>query len=348
MEKQYLSHEEIHKQYTALGQTLGYIEENRAQIADFFSSGQNTGDIVFVACGSSYWMSLSAHKTMKQKTGRRAYAVKASEVVLCPDEFRGAYDNPVFICPSRSGRTKELLDAVDVLKSIYPDCRVLSIIGYAENELAHKSDLALNIGWANEGSVCQTRFFSNLYMACLTIAAIAGGDPASIENLKKYLQNAPSLYLKHEAAAREIADASKVHSLVTLGSGAQYGLTVEGAYIVIEMAQFDANYFQLLEYRHGPIVTAGPKTAVFVCSGGFAEHERKIAGEIRAAGAKVYAVAPRGADWADYAFSLDGDYEKEITALHFIFVMQSFAHHFALSRGKDPDNPGSLVPYIIY
>jgi fructoselysine-6-P-deglycase FrlB-like protein len=343
-----MSHEEIHSQYIQLKKTLGYITENKTRIADFFSGGGSTGDIVFVACGSSYWMSLSAHKTMRLKTKRRAYSVKASEVVLCPEEFLGAYDNPVFVCPSRSGRTKELLDAVDILKSMYPESRVLSVVGYAENELAPKSELTLNIDWANEKSVCQTRTFSNLYMACITIAAIAGGDLVLVENLKKYLKAAPELYLKHEAKIQELADASKVNSLVTLGSGLQYGVTIEGAYIVIEMAQFDANYFQLLEYRHGPIVTSTPGTVVFLCSAGYANHERKIAEEIKAAGANVYAVAPSGAEWADYAFSLEGDYEKEITALHFAFVMQSFAYYFALSHSKDPDNPGNLVPYIIY
>jgi fructoselysine-6-P-deglycase FrlB-like protein len=293
-------------------------------------------------------MSLSAHKTMKLKTNRRSYAVKAAEVVLSPDEFAGMYDNPVFICPSRSGKTKELLDAVDILKELYPGSRVLSIVEYADNELGAKSDFTLHIDWANEKSVCQTRSFSNLYTASIIIAAIIGGDCAFIENLREYLADAPSLYAVHEAAVREIADASKVKSLVALGSGLQYGLVIEGAYIVIEMAQFDANYYQLLEYRHGPIVTAKPGTAVFICSGAYDKHERKIAEEARAAGAKVYATANNAADWADHAFLLNGSYAKEITALHFIFIMQSFAYYFALSHGRDPDSPGNLVPFIIY
>ena len=360
MQNQHFSHEEIHSQYISLSQTLDYMLDNKTKIADFFScssssSCSNAGDVVFVACGSSYWMSLSAHKTMKLKTNRRSYAVKAAEVVLCPEEFDGIYDNPVFVCPSRSGRTKELLDAVDILKAMYPSSRVLSIVEYTDNHLDAKSDLALNISWANEQSVCQTRSFSSLYTACITMAAIIGGDEAFIGNLREYLKNAPDLYAKHEAAVQEIADASKIKSLVALGSGLQYGLVVEGAYIVIEMAQFDSNYYQLLEYRHGPIVTAKPGTAVFICSGGtdkHAAHERKIAEEARAAGAKVYVVAlsESKAHWADYAFSLHGGYakEKEIIALHFIFVMQSFAYYFALSHGADPDSPGNLVPFIVY
>jgi fructoselysine-6-P-deglycase FrlB-like protein len=240
------------------------------------------------------------------------------------------------------------------VKEMYPESRVFSIVEYPDNLLGAKSDLTLHIDWANEKSVCQTRSFSNIYTACTTIAALIGGDGAFIENLREYLKNAPDLYAKHEPVIREIADASKIKSLVTLGSGLQYGLTIQGAYIVIEMAQFDANYYQLLEYRHGPIVTAKEGTAVFICSGAFDEHERKIAEEAREAGAKVYAATLSAVDWADYAFSLDGSYAKEkeiakeIIALHFVFIMQSFAYHFAVSHGKNPDSPGNLVPFIVY
>ena len=348
MPNKYLSYDEIHKQYISLGQTLDYMLENKNQITDFFSDDSNSGDIVFVACGSSYWMSLSAHKTMRLKTNRRSYAVKAADVVLCPEEFRGLYDNPVFVCPSRSGRTKEVLDAVYILKSIYTDSRVLSVIEYTENDLGAQSDLTLYINWANEKSVCQTRSFSNLYTAFTVMAAAIGGDEAFIANLREYIKNAPDLYAKHEPIIREIADAAKVKSIVTLGSGLQYGVAVEGAYIIIEMAQFDANYYQLLEYRHGPVVTAGPGTLVFICSGGHDTHERKLAGEIRETGAKVYAVTLSDADWADGVFSMGGNYAKEIIALHFIFVMQSLAYYFAVSHGKSPDNPGNLVSYIKY
>jgi len=40
------------------------------------------------------------------------------------------------------------------------------------------------------------------------------------------------------------------------------------------------------------------------------------------------------------------DYPKEAIALHFIFVLQLFAHHFSIARGKNPDSPGKLLPFI--
>lgn len=342
---QYHSHNEIHNQDTSLKQTFDYVLANAKEIKNFFAP---RGDIVFVGCGSSYWMSLSAHKTMKIKTGRRTYAVKAGDVVLCPEEFTGLYDNPVFFCPSRSGKTGEVLDAVDILKAAYPGSRVFVIDIYPGSALGRKADMSINIGWANEESVCQTRSFSNLYLASIAIAAILGGDENFIAECKKYLGAAPALYINHEKAIRRLIETSTIASVVALGGGLQYGVVIEGAYIVIEMAEFASNYYQLLEYRHGPIVTATPESLVFICSGISDEHEKKIALETKAVGAKVCAVTNGPVDWADYVFSLDGSHCKEILAMHFVFVMQSFAHHFSVARGKNPDSPGNLVPFILY
>jgi fructoselysine-6-P-deglycase FrlB-like protein len=341
----YLSHNEIHTQHALLGKTVRFIDSQQSILKEFFRGSK---DIVFVACGSSYWMSLSAHRTMKLMTNRRAYAVKAADVVTCPGEYEGLYDTPVFVCPSRSGLTRELLEAVEILKKAYPDCKVFSMVGYPENKLTEKSDLSLNISWTLEKAVCQTRTVSSMYAASVSLAAVLGGDETFIPEILDYLENAPALYKTHEAAIPGFANPLKTEALVTLGCGLQYGLVIAGAYIVVEMAEFDTNFYQLLEYRHGPVVTAKPGTAIFICSGASEEHESKIALEAREAGAKVYAIAPYERDWADYTFSLKKNYRREITALHFLFVLQSFAFHYSVARGKNPDSPGNLEPYITY
>ena len=341
----FLSHNEIISQYLSMEKTLDLMLDNTASLREFFT-GDN--DIVFIGCGSSYWMSLSAHKTMKLKTGRRSYAIKAGDVVLCPEEFTGLYNDPVFVCPSRSGRTQEVLDAIDILKEKYPDAKVFSVVIYNNSLLCEKSDMTLNISWANEESVCQTRSFSNLYVAFIALAAILGNDSTFTDDLRRYIKSASALYRRDDDVIKSIADPDEITSIVTLGSGLQYGIVVEGAYIIVEMAEFSSNYYQLLEYRHGPIATAGKGTAVFICAGTSQEHECKMAGEIRATGAKVYAVAVNKVDWADHTFSTDENHSKEAIALYFAFIMQSFAYHFSVARGKNPDSPGNLPRYIMY
>lgn len=342
----YESYKEIHAQYEQLRMTKEEILRHKQALCDFFTPA---GSVVFIACGSSYWMSLSASKTMLLRAKKPSYAVKAGDIVLCPQEHYGLYDRPIFVCPSRSGTTLEVLEAVRLMRKAYPGARVLSITEYEDNQLASISDMNISIPFANEISVCQTRSFCCLYMACIVLAALLGDDGAFIDNVDTYLAIAPQLIARHEKMTRRLANPDTVKRLVTLGVGLQYGVCIEGAYIVTEMAEYPTNYYQLLEYRHGPIVTADKYTAVFICSGkSIRDHEAKMAHEVRETGARVYAVSEKNEDYADETFCLDGTFEKELIALHFVFVLQSFAHFFSIARGKNPDKPGHLVPFITY
>ena len=338
----YMSFHEIHKQYESLSQTLSYIDGNRDSLAGF----NGYGDIVFVACGSSYWMSLSASVTMHSRTGRRSYAVKAGDVMLSPGDYKGRYDKPVFICPSRSGRTTEVLRALEILRGLYPGAKALSIVEHENTLLESVSDYRLMLPWANEQSVCQTRSFSNLYLASLLIIDIWSGGNIIADSAARYFKAAPNLYERHRKRVAEIA-AGKPRSIVCLSYGRYYGVCIEGAYIVIEMAEQNSNYYQLLEYRHGPIVTAGTDTAVFILSaGGNEKYESSIAREAEKTGAKVYSAACKANEYGADTFSLEGEYPGEIVAMHFVFCLQSFAFYLSLENGKNPDSPGELTPFI--
>lgn len=343
--KKYLSRGEIYNQHAELQRTLSYIWGKKEEIKGVFPEDC---EVVFLASGSSYWMSLSASAYFHYKTGRRASAVKAGDVVLCPEEYESLYQNPVLICPSRSGLTGEVLAAIETLRGFYPGLKLLSIVEYPEATLSRISDLGLHIDWANEESVCQTRSFSCLYIASLLIADSVSGDESLYRELRRYLEIAPALYEKHGAEISRIINEGTIEQIVTLASGRQYGVCIEGAYIVIEMASHAANYYQLLEYRHGPIVTADDKTAVFIFeSKGNRKYEEKIAREIRETGAQVYAIGEEDAGYANRTFALGEAFSREIIALHGVFCLQAFAYHYSVYKGKNPDCPGSLVPYIV-
>lgn len=341
----YHCYDEIHKQYVELKKTLNYIEDNRTQIKKFFE--ENQGDIVFIACGSSYWMSLSAKSTMKLKSKRNTFAVKAGDIVLNEDEYIGMFRNPVFICPSRSGSTGEVLQAIDILKKQYPGAKIFSLIEYENSELEKVSDMCLLLQWANEVAVCQTRSFSSLYLSCILIADIVAGETVLFEQAEKYIEAAPSLYERDEPILKEIIEKNDIKTLVSLGSGVQYGVCIEGAYIVIEVAEFASNYFQLFEYRHGPIVLTDQNTAVFIVSSKKSrEYEDKIIHEIKKYTDMVYVVSDKASPHAQHTFTLEQDFSDEIVALHFIFCMQSVSYRVAVKHGKNPDEPGDLVPFI--
>lgn len=347
--KSYESYNEIHGSYEAIHKTYQVMMEKKEEIAQFF---KEETEWIFLACGSSYWMSLSAARMVRFRIKTYAEAVKAGDVITNPQEYQYRFKKPVFVVPSRSGMTGELLDAIKLLKEYYPQAKIFSVTEYEINGVKELSDMNISISWANEKSVCQTRSFNCLWTAFIVIIAICGKQTKLLLDLEKYLKKAPELYKKGELLVRKIIeDMGCPTHVVTLGSGIQYGVVIEGAYIVIEMAEQNANYYQVMEYRHGPIVTAKEGTLVNICSGGNRTRslEKKMAEEIRKYGAKTVSVTCRkDMDSDDYNISLEEEYEPEIAALYFIFVQQSLAYHIAIYQKKDPDNPGELVRYIVY
>lgn len=342
----YESYREIFGQGDALAQTYRYLCAQKAAIAAFFGA-DDYEDIVFVACGSSYWGALSACMTMQRETGRRCFAVKSGEIVLNPDLFKSAYRRPLVIAPSRSGTTEETLRALRFLKQTY-NCRILTIVEYPHSPMEKLADLTLFLPWANEVSVCQTRSFSCLYLAQILIAALLKNSRL-VRDLETYIGHFDELSAAADTAVKALVESfPECRQLTVLACGVQYGAAIEGAYIGVEMAQFPAAYYSLLEYRHGPIVTADSQCllAVFGRACG-RDHEAKIAAEAAAQGARILAVVDHGAfDGADYTFSLGYAAPDEVIALYGVFVLQAFAHCKAVALGKNPDKPGNLVPFI--
>ena len=345
-QKHYDSYDEIHTSYREISQTMETVLAQSQAVREFFRQER---ELVFIACGSSYWMSMSAAMTLRLRTGCKATAIKAGEIVLAPGDYRNLFERPVIITPSRSGSTSEVLEAVRIFKEFYPGAKVFSITEYENTKLAAISDYNVSIPWANEISVCQTRSFNCLWTCFITIAAILADDGKLLSDLKDYLSRAPGLYAKGERLVHQIlGDMGGVSLALTLGSGRQYGVVIESAYIITEMAELASNYYHLMEYRHGPVVTAGEHVLIGVCNASerTLPYEEKMSQEARERGGKVVAVTRRPVDWADYNLSLDRDYEPEIVSLFFVFLHQSLAHYISLERGRNPDEPGNLVRFI--
>jgi glucosamine--fructose-6-phosphate aminotransferase (isomerizing) len=341
------SYLEVFEQGKSLRQTFDFIKLKENDIVNFFKDSEYE-EVVFLACGSSYWLSSSACMTMQEKLGVRCTAVKSGDVVMNPEYYKKAYKKPLVIAPSRSGTTTETLAAVGLFKETFGSS-VLCVVEYKDPPIQALSDLTIEIPWANEVSVCQTRSFSNLYLVCIMLSALVCADKALLLDLDRYISDFAQHQIKAESILKSIiSEFPQCGSLVTLGSGKQYGLCIEGAYIAIEMAQFPSNYYGLLEFRHGPIVMADDSMLVAIFSNGNGkEHEEKMAAETKQKGAKVAMICTEGGYLnADYCFSLGRKAEPETVALFGIMVMQGYAHLKAVDMGVDPDHPKDLIPWI--
>ncbi|MBP1989926.1 SIS domain-containing protein [Paenibacillus eucommiae] len=340
------SYHEIFQQYKSLRETYDYILSQREALLQFFNSNAPE-EIVFVACGSSYWGSLSAAVTMESKLGIKCYTVASGEVLLNPDFYRKSYRKPLIVAPSRSGSTSETIEAIALMKNVY-QAPVLSIVEYENSPLAQLSDLSLFLPWCNEVSVCQTRSFSSLYLTQFIIASIWSNDDSLFRESDRYIQECVEIIRTNEGRLKRIAEKPWDH-VVALGNGGLFGLACEGALIMLEMAQVPVSFYNTLELRHGPMVNVNSKTLVvmFSSGGNGTRLEEELSLDCLAKGAGVIAIGKEGTfQQAVDLFSLEQGAAAEIIGLYGSFVMQGLAYYKALQVGVNPDSPQGLSPWI--
>lgn len=343
----YDSYVETHKSYIEVKKTQEEVLKHKDIIMKMMDEAE---DIVLFGCGSSYWCSLSIAKSFNARTNKFAQAFKATEVSMHLENYKTAFHKPLFLIPSRSGASQELLIVIRKMQEYYPEAKVLLISEYLNNELETICDLNISIPWANEISVCQTRSFDSLYSALLVIISMVEGKTTLNDELSKYLSEAEMRYPQMEEKVKALlAKCDKVEP-VALGSGVAYGAVIEGAYIVVEMAQERSNFYQTLEYRHGPIVCTTENTLLFLANTTKenAKLEIDMAQETKDKGGKIALVGfDKEYEMADMNFTLE-DYCEEIKGLYFVSILQMVAYHLAVKKGVNPDKPGDLVKFIQY
>lgn len=338
------SYQEIRFGYASIQQTVDYIEQNREWI---FATFLDRNDIVFLGCGASYWASVSGAAIMQKKLSKKISLIKAADVVMSSENYKHIYDSPLFIVPSRSGQSKETLQAVQILKSAYPDNRILSITMFEDNPLMKISDVALYLPWSEETSVCSTRSFNHIYMTMMIIANILKGE--TLDEFTKFSLMAETIYGHLDASAKAIVEQMDQPQIVTLGVGVQYGAVIAGAYILVEMAQWLTSFYQTLEYRHGPIVTARQGSWLFLSSLNeeHADLENGLINEILPSKAQVVLFG-RNQDFPGVINVKVPAFSEELRGSLFTTLMQLVAYYFALKQGLNPDKPGELNRFITY
>lgn len=341
----FLSHGEIFGQQVSLAQTLDHLMINQAKIKRL--PLDDVDEIVFLACGSSYWLSLSASLTYARLLGKPARAIKSSDVLLHP-ELHQRFGRLLLVTPTRSGTTQETIDAIRYFQKHFT-CYTLAFVEYEHAPIMDIADMVFSLPWACEQSVCQTASFSNLYLATIAVAALLADDQAFLNGIRRFVSELPALVPQIEAAAAEVVDRVDYRYVVTLGSGAAYGISIEGAYIGIEMAQQPANYYTTLELRHGPIVMLDQSSLVCLFSTvQGSEYEEKMCAEAKSKGATVVAVGgSKPYDAADRSLMTGATSLAELQALLGVIFMQGLAYFKAVRKGVDPDNPGDLCRYIM-
>jgi len=261
-----------------------------------FADGER---IAIVGCGSS-WHTAKAIASLRESLGGgETDAFAASEAPLGRE-----YDRVLAI--SRSGTTTEVLDA---LRAVRPGCPLTAIVGDPDSPLAGVSDQVLDLSFADDLSVVQSRFVTTAFCLARTfLGEETGALPEAAER---------TLALPHPV------DPGDVDRAVFLARGWRVGLADAAALALRETAQMWAESYPSMEYRHGPIATAGPGAVAWFLD----EPPAGLAEQIIATGATVVRA--------------EGDPMTELIRVQRLAVAK------AEGAGFDPDRPPNLDRAVV-
>jgi fructoselysine-6-P-deglycase FrlB-like protein len=259
--------------------------------------------VAAAGCGTSLYVAQSYAAGREAAGHGETDAFPASEL---PAGRR--YDALVVV--SRSGTTTEV---ARLLERGTGARRTIAIVADASSPVARLADGVVELAFADEQSVVQTRFATS---ALALLRAHLGDDvDALAEQASAALQSSLPVVVNH------------YEHFVFLGSGAAVGLAAEAALKLREAAGAFTESYPAMEYRHGPISVAGPRTLVWVLGPLLGEGLAALADDIRATGATVVT--------------------SEADALPALVLAQRAAVALAQSRGLDPDAPRNLTRSVV-
>jgi glutamine---fructose-6-phosphate transaminase (isomerizing) len=254
--------------------------------------------MLVIGCGTSAFIAMAYAAQREQMGFGETDWAYASEI---PASRR--YDTVLAI--TRSGTTTEVIDAV---KRVDAGTKVV-LTAVAGGPLSGLVDEEVALGFADEVSIVQTRFPTT----ALTLLRTGLGhdvEPAIADG---------------ETAVRDAlpVDPATFDHFVYLGTGWTVGLAHEAALKMREAAQAWSESYPAMDYRHGPIAVAGPKSLVWMLG----TPPPGLVEQIEDTGAVVVT--------------------SDLDPLAQLVQTQRSAVAVAAARGLDPDEPRGLTRSVV-
>jgi glucosamine--fructose-6-phosphate aminotransferase (isomerizing) len=289
----------------------------------------NAGLTAFVGCGSSYNLAMSL-AVAANAAGWQSIAVPGDEWLSRRGDYWAGTGTVQVVAISRSGETTETVAAAKASQAA--GIQVIGITVETGSALAANSDRVVAAETDTREGIVMTTSASLMLQLGLQLlghtlpeAAIAAAEAL----LKAVDATVPALLGGHS-------------HFVYLGSGAQYGVGVEGALKLMEMSQAMTQAFHPLEYRHGPISLVDEQTvAVMLHSADGMAAELKVAGELKAKGALVISLGGAG----EVGFPVD--VAPALRPLVYLPALQVLGERVAQAKGLDTAAPRHLTKVVV-
>lgn len=332
---------EITTQPAAWADALRVLHEHAADLRALVAQG-HYDTILFTGCGSPYYLALSAAAAGRELLQRDVVAAPASELWLSPHGTLPATKRTLLVAISRSGLTTELLRACDQFRTRY-DGDIVTVSCYPDRPLTTLGTVNIVLPSGQEQSLAQTRAFSTLYLATLTLLGMWSDNGDLIAELEQLPAHGQRLLDTYLALAQSIGRDPTIDRFYFLGSGSRYGLACELSLKMKEMSLSHSEPFHVLEFRHGPKAMVTPSTLVIGLVSEDTQHqEQAVLADMQALGARTLAIGERDADVV---------FESGLSpvASHPLYLPfgQQLAYEHAMAKGLNPDKLQNLDAVVV-
>jgi len=366
---------EICGQYDALAKTMEFLDSEKDSLIAWIRDIKPK-QVIFLGCGSSFSVAKSLADAVCMRLPVFARALPAGDVLLHAGRYVHSFQGALLVSVSRSGSTSEIVRAIEALRKNGCGFALFSVSCTENSPLDKLSDRYIDLPWAFDESVCQTRTVSCLYFTGMYLIACLAGDDQMRYSLLDVVEKGPAFLRGIEDQCKKIAS-EDWDRVIALGDAEISGLCEEGALAFNEICQIPSNFYHLLDSRHGPMVLIKPKTLVIAAlSGEGGGLETDLIKDVLAKGAAVVTVssAPvtmegaRNFSWGAVTGNTNGggtltgnindsgalkaqdNYSGPLhhaaLGLAFILACQFISYYKSIHTGADPDKPDGLAPWI--
>ncbi|GAC1349096.1 MAG: hypothetical protein NVSMB19_02620 [Vulcanimicrobiaceae bacterium] len=217
----------------------------RAPHAAAFADAVRGREIVLVGSGSSLFVAMLAALALRRR-GVVAAALAATEASF----ERGAYCGRTLVALSQSGRSADVLRAIDLLEP----ARLIAVTNDAAAPLAVRADLVIDIGAGVEHAVPATKSVTAMVAVALWGAALVGGFTERSGASLTATADAVEAWLAGPGAtnlALFAAEVARRGSVAVIGAGYGVPIALELALKLKESSYVHAEGFAAGEFRHG-------------------------------------------------------------------------------------------------
>lgn len=308
---------------------------------DMLESIRKADEVVFIACGTSYYASLFGVEFLNYM-GKRATAYIASEWAYRPQRFS---KKPLYIFLSQSGETADIVACQKIVNA--EGLKNIAITNSKGSTLDRKATYGCLIYAGLEVGVAATKtYMAQVGFLSLLLGALTGSHSA-VTHLDALIDAVRDIIERKEAIHELAKEVIKAPSLFYIGRGSDYNAALECALKLKEISYIHAEAYPGGELKHGPIALIEKDTPVIglISSPAIALQLRNNIEELKARGAKTFIVCNASLSNGTDAF-LTKEIKPYLAPLTKVVFGQYFSYYVAYEKGLPIDKPRNLAKAV--